>query len=44
LPNAPVKGLGLVGIKERVLANRGSLTMGRAESKGLEIKVSFPLC
>jgi two-component system sensor histidine kinase UhpB len=44
LTDAPVKGLGLVGIKERVLANRGSLTMGRAESKGLEIKVSFPLC
>ena len=42
--NAPVKGLGLVGIKERVLANRGSLAMGRAEPEGLEIKVSFPLC
>jgi signal transduction histidine kinase len=34
----------LVGIKERVLANRGSLAMGRAEPEGLEIKVSFPLC
>jgi two-component system sensor histidine kinase UhpB len=44
LPNSPAKGLGLVGIKERVLANRGSLTMGRAEPQGLEIKVSFPLC
>jgi two-component system sensor histidine kinase UhpB len=41
--NAPAKGLGLVGIKERVLANRGSLAMGRAEPEGLEIKVSFPL-
>ncbi len=42
--NSPPKGLGLVGIKERVLANRGWLTMGRAEPEGLEIKVSFPLC
>jgi two-component system sensor histidine kinase UhpB len=42
--NSPVKGLGLVGIKERVLANGGGLTMGRAEPQGLEIKVSFPLC
>jgi two-component system sensor histidine kinase UhpB len=44
LPNSPVKGLGLVGIKERVLANGGRLTMGSAEPEGLEIKVSFPLC
>ncbi len=44
LPNSPATGLGLVGIKERVLANGGRLTMGRAEPKGLEIKVSFPLC
>ena len=41
--NAPAKGLGLVGIKERVLANGGRLTMDRAEPEGLEIKVSFPL-
>ena len=44
MPNSPAKGLGLVGIKERVLANGGRLSMGRAEPEGLEIKVSFPLC
>jgi len=44
MPNSPAKGLGLVGIKERVLANGGRLSIGRAEPEGLEIKVSFPLC
>ena len=41
---SPVTGLGLVGMKERVLANRGTLHMGRADLGGLEINVSFPLC
>jgi len=38
------QGLGLIGIKERVLANRGSLAMDRGQPSGLEVKVSFPLC
>ena len=38
------QGLGLIGIKERVLANRGSLAMERGQPSGLEVKVSFPLC
>jgi two-component system sensor histidine kinase UhpB len=41
---SPATGLGLVGMKERVLANRGTLRMGRADRSGLEINVSFPLC
>ena len=41
---SPVTGLGLVGMKERVLANRGKLRLGRADLGGLEINVSFPLC
>ena len=42
--NSTGQGLGLIGIKERVLANRGSLAMDRGQPSGLEIKVSFPLC
>ena len=43
-PEVPANGLGLVGIKERVLANRGKLDMQAAQPNGLEISVSFPLC
>ena len=43
-PDVPAKGLGLIGIKERVLANRGKLQMQAAQPNGLEINVSFPLC
>ncbi len=44
IPDKPAKGLGLIGIKERVLANRGNLLMRSAHPNGLEISVSFPLC
>jgi len=44
LPDKPSQGLGLIGIKERVLANRGHLRMQRTQPNGLEISVSFPLC
>ncbi len=43
-PEAPANGLGLIGIKERVLANQGKLHMQAAQPNGLEISVSFPLC
>lgn len=38
------RGLGLAGIRERVLANQGTLQMRRNAPHGLELSVSFPLC
>ena len=39
-----LNGLGLAGIRERVLANQGQLQLLRAQPRGLELRVSFPLC
>jgi two-component system sensor histidine kinase UhpB len=39
----PVPGLGLTGIRERVLANQGILTLERANPQGLALRASFPL-
>lgn len=36
-------GIGLVGIRERVLANGGELTLGSAEPSGLALVARFPL-
>lgn len=43
LPAEPGMGLGLAGIRERVLANQGELRLIRAVPRGLELRVSFPL-
>ncbi len=40
---AQVQGLGLTGIRERVLANQGSLRLERAQPGGLALRASFPL-
>lgn len=37
-------GLGLSGIRERVLANQGELALTRAEPSGLVLRARFPLC
>lgn len=37
------QGLGLVGIRERILANQGSLQLIRVEPQGLAIEAVFPL-
>jgi two-component system sensor histidine kinase UhpB len=39
----PVPGLGLTGIRERVLANQGILILERANPQGLALRASFPL-
>ncbi len=39
----PVDGIGMAGIRERVLANQGSLRLLRAEPTGLALLASFPL-
>lgn len=44
MPEHPSPGLGLAGIRERVLANQGELTLAGAEPSGLQLKASFPLC
>ncbi len=41
--NAP-RGLGLAGIRERVLANQGELALTGAEPSGLVLRACFPLC
>lgn len=38
------RGLGLAGIRERVLANQGELALLKAEPQGLALRASFPLC
>ena len=38
------RGLGLAGIRERVLANQGVLALLPGEPSGLLLKASFPLC
>ncbi len=37
-------GLGLAGIRERVLANQGELRLTNTEPSGLELRARFPLC
>jgi two-component system, NarL family, sensor histidine kinase UhpB len=44
MPEHPSPGLGLAGIRERVLAHQGELAMMSAEPHGLTLKASFPLC
>ena len=44
LPEHPSVGLGLAGIRERVLAHQGELSLRNAEPSGLELKACFPLC
>ncbi len=39
----PLPGLGLTGIRERVLANQGALRFERANPQGLALRASFPL-
>jgi len=38
-----LQGIGLAGIRERVLANQGVLTLEAAQPQGLAIRVLFPL-
>ena len=38
------RGLGLAGIRERVLANQGDLALTSAEPSGLVLRARFPLC
>ena len=38
-----LKGLGLTGIRERVLANQGSLNLERVSPQGFALRATFPL-
>ncbi|MFM7227318.1 MAG: sensor histidine kinase, partial [Betaproteobacteria bacterium] len=38
-----LQGIGLAGIRERVMANQGVLTLEAAQPQGLAIRVIFPL-
>ena len=44
MPEAAPPGLGLAGIRERVLANQGELQLVNAQPSGLELRASFSLC
>ena len=44
MPENVSPGLGMAGIRERVLANQGELVLSRAKPSGLTLKASFPLC
>jgi two-component system sensor histidine kinase UhpB len=44
MPENVSPGLGMAGIRERVLANQGELVLSSAKPSGLTLKASFPLC
>jgi two-component system sensor histidine kinase UhpB len=43
MQGSPAQGLGLTGIRERVLANQGELSLQRAQPNGFELCATFPL-
>jgi two-component system sensor histidine kinase UhpB len=43
IQGSPAPGLGLTGIRERVLVNQGSLSLQRAQPHGFALRAIFPL-